>query len=432
MSWFPIKLGSSLPKPESLGNSATQQLLWGQGAATFGAQIMLVAMPLVAALTLKASPLQMGLLATAQMIPWLLVTLFAGVIIDNGSPRRILWWSNIARGALILLIPLAYLLNFLSYPLLLLIALLYGVLNVFYDLALQTFVPSVVTKDQLIKANGQLESSRQVASIAGPGIGGALIQAITAPFTLLAGALVFFFSAFSISRITTQKETTIKNRRFDWNEIREGWQAVFNSHTLRTLVLSSATYNFATGMYTGVAILFFTRDLTITAAGIGVVWAIQSVGGVLGALFGRNITAQYGLGGTIWRMYLIAALGAFIGPLTLSTGAVAVAIVSIGSFLGAVAIVVSSVNSVSLRQSVTPTHLLGRVNATTRFVSFGLGSLGGLAGGLIAEHLGLRNTMFMVAGIATIACLWVYFSPLRILRAWPPPEIKNPTMFEEK
>ncbi|MDX2006276.1 MAG: MFS transporter [Meiothermus sp.] len=432
MSWFPIKLVSSVPQTPGSSGSPTRQLLWGQGAATFGTQIMLVALPLVAALTLKATPLQMGLLATAQTIPWLLVTLFAGLMIDNGSPRRILWWSNVARGTLILLIPLAYLLNFLSYPLLLVIALLYGVLNVFYDLALQTFVPSVVAKDQLVGANGQLESSRQVASIAGPGIGGALIHAITAPFTLLLGALVFFLSAFSIGRIAAQQETAVKSRRFDWREIREGWQAVFGSNVLRPLVLAAATYNFSAGIYMGVAILFMTRELSVSAAGVGVVLAIQSVGGVLGALFVKNITAQYGLGGTIWRMYLVAALGACIAPLTLSSGSLAVVLVGGGSFLSSVAIVVSSVNAVSLRQSVTPPQLLGRVNATARFVSFGVGSLGGIVGGLAAEQFGLRGAMFVIAGVALLACLWVYFSPLRILRAWPPPEVKQPTTFDHQ
>ncbi|WP_241476909.1 MFS transporter [Meiothermus ruber] len=188
-------------------------LLWGQSSVTFGAVVLEVALPLLAAVTLQASPTQMGLLATLQTLPWLVITLFAGVWIDRGNPRRIMTWANYGRGLLLLSIPLAGWLGWLSIEWLWVVAFAYGLLRVFFELSVSAFVPSVVERTQLVAANSQLESSRQVATVAGPGVAGLLVQTIGAPLTVLLNAFLYWISAFLIQRIPSSESQQVRSPR---------------------------------------------------------------------------------------------------------------------------------------------------------------------------------------------------------------------------
>ena len=395
------------------------RLVWGQGAVTFSAGILGVALPLLAAVTLHATPTQMGLLATAQTLPWLLVTLFAGVWIDQGSPKQILVVSNYARGILLLSIPLALWLGWLSFAWLLVVSLLLGVLRVFFDLAVNAFVPNAVERNKLVSANSQIESSRMVAGVAGPGLGGVLVQAITAPLTVFLNAVLYFVAAFIMSRIPASPQAKVQTRRLIWSEIGEGLGAVLRDPYLRPLVFSSANYNLHMGSLLALEVLYLTRTLSVPPAWVGIIFGIQSAGGLLGATLASRVTDWLGLGRTSIITMLLAALAAFVAPLVYAPPLAAAVLIAGAGFIGAAAIVVRNVSVVSLRQARTPDHLQGRVGATSRFIGFGLGSLGGILGGLLAEALGLRAGMLVAALIALSSFLWLYFSPVRSVTVLP-------------
>ncbi|WP_297559302.1 MFS transporter [Meiothermus sp.] len=394
-------------------------LLWGQTSVTFGAVILEVALPLLAAITLNASPSQMGLLATLQTLPWLVITLFAGVWIDQGSPKRIMAWANYGRGLLLLTIPLAGWLGWLSIEWLWVVAFAYGMLRVFFDLSVSAFVPSIAGREHLIAANSQLESSRQVATVAGPGVAGLLVQAIGAPLTVLLNAFLYWVSALLIQRIPSSESQQVRSPKLLLSEVGEGLRLVFSDGYLRALVLSSATFNLHIGMLAGLQILFLSRVLEIPPAWIGVIFGVVGLGALVGALTAARFTNWLGMGGIVIRMQLISSLTGVAFALVQAPPIVAAFLVSLILFIKAVSTVVRNVNVVSIRQARTPRHLLGRVGGTSQFVGIGLGSLGGILGGLLAEWLGIRQATLIAGLIAIFSFTWLYFSPIRGLKGLP-------------
>ncbi|WP_297853628.1 MFS transporter [Meiothermus sp.] len=398
-----------------------RNLLWGQSSVTFGAVLLEVALPLLAAVTLNASPAQMGLLATLQTLPWLVITLFAGVWIDQSSPQRIMAWANFGRGLLLLSIPLAGWLGWLSIEWLWGVAFAYGILRVFFDLSVAAFLPGIVQREHLVTANSQLESSRQIATVAGPGLAGVLVQAFGAPFTVLLNVPLYWISAFLIHRIPSRETQKVRSPKLIFSEIAEGLQLVFSDAYLRALVLSSATYNLHMGMLAGLQILFLNRVLGIPPAWIGVILGAIGLGALIGALTAGRFTAWLGSGGTIIRMQLIASLTGLAFALVLAPPLVAALWVSLLLFIKSVATVVRNINVVSIRQARTPKHLLGRVGGTSQFVGYGLGSLGGIVGGVLAEWLGIRGATLVAGLVAMLSFTWLFFSPVRTLQALPEP-----------
>jgi MFS family permease len=396
-------------------------LLWGQSSVTFGAVILEVALPLLAAITLNASPSQMGLLATLQTLPWLVITLFAGVWIDRGSPKRIMTWANYGRGLLLLSIPLAQLWGWLSIEWLWVVAFGYGMLRVFFDLSVSAFVPSITERDQLVAANSQLESSRQVATVSGPGVAGLLVQSIGAPITILLNAVLYWISAFLINRIPSDETQKVRGPKLIFSEIGEGLRLVFSDRYLRALVLSSATFNLHIGMLAALQILFLNRVLEIPPAWIGIVFGVVGLGALIGALTASRFTAWLGSGGIILRMQLISSLTGVAVALVMAPPIAAAILVSLLLFIKAVSTVVRNVNAVSIRQARTPKHLMGRVGGTSQFVGIGVGSLGGILGGLLAEWLGIREATFLAGLIAMLSFTWLFFSPIRNLKDLPEP-----------
>lgn len=394
-------------------------LLWGQSSVTFGAVVLEVALPLLAAVTLQASPTQMGLLATLQTLPWLVITLFAGVWIDRGNPRRIMTWANYGRGLLLLSIPLAGWLSWLSIEWLWVVAFAYGLLRVFFELSVSAFVPSVVERTQLVAANSQLESSRQVATVAGPGVAGLLVQTIGAPLTVLLNAFLYWISAFLIQRIPSSESQQVRSPKLLLSEVGEGLRLVFSDAYLRALVLSSATFNLHIGMLAGLQVLFLSRVLEIPPAWIGVIFAVVGLGALVGALTAARFTGWLGIGGVVIRMQLISSLAGVAFALVQAPPVVAATLVGLILFVKAASTVIRNVNVVSIRQARTPQHLLGRVGGTSQFVGIGLGSLGGIVGGLLAEWLGIREATLIAGLIAMFSFSWLFFSPIRSLKGLP-------------
>ncbi len=412
------------PKPRALGLGLWRHRdfikLWSaQTISVFGSQFTGLALPLIAALTLQATPAQMGILTAVEFAPFLLIGLFAGVWVDRLPRRPVLIAGDIGRGLVLLTIPAAVFANRLAMPQLYVVGFIVGVLTVFFDVAYQAYLPSLVDRRQLVEGNSRLEATRSLSQVTGPGIAGLVIQAFTAPIAITLDAVSFFASGALIGAIRKSEDrSTQPGRRSMFAEVREGLALVLGNPLLRSIAACTGTFNFFSSALSALYILFATRQLGLTAALIGIIFSITNVGGLIGALSAARIASRIGVGRTIVGASFIAGLGLI--PIALATRELAVPLLVLAGLLTSFGNPVYNINQVSLRQAITAQRLQGRMNATMRFLVWGTMPLGGLAGGALGEALGLRGALTVAALGGLLAFLWVLFSPVRSLRQIPP------------
>jgi MFS family permease len=396
--------------------------LWaGESISLVGSQITTLALPLVAVVVLDAGPLQMGALGAAQYAPFLLFGLIAGVWVDRMRRRPVLIWTDVGRAALLASIPVSAALGLLRIEQIYLVAFASGVLTVFFDVAYQAFLPSLVHRDELVEGNSKLELSRSVAQIAGPGLGGGLVQFLTAPLAVAVDSASYLFSALFLALIRTPEPSpTSTERQSVRAEIAEGIRLVIGNPVLRANAGCTGTWNLFSSVIQAVIILYATRDLGLQPATLGVVLAAGGPGAILGALFASPAARRLGVGPTIIVGAFLGGVGtllfAFAGRLPAAVAPMMIA----GWFIGGVGGTAYNVTTVSLRQAITPDHLQGRMNATMRFLIWGTIPLGSLLGGALGETIGLGSTLVVGALGVQASFLWPLLSPLRKLREPPP------------
>lgn len=395
-------------------------LLWGgQSVSQVGSQITLWAVPLIAVLLLKASPLQMGILALMGRLPLLLIGFVAGAWVDRLSHRRVLITADIGRALLIGSIPLAVWLNVLSLLQLYVTTFLVGMLTVFFDIAYQSFLPSLVEGNQLVSANSKLESSTALASIIGPGLAGTLVQLISGPLAMLVDAISFVVSSASLAAIRVQDDIrkASKESRKLLVEISEGISFTWQQPIIRALTISATLFNLFDNILGAEYVLYLSRTLNLGAVYIGIVGACGGFGWLLGALFTEPLTRRFGLGATLIGSIVLACLAKASIALAGGPFLLALAPVIFGELLFQGVATVFVINSLSLRQSVLPAEMRGRVTSVVRVVAWGVGSLGALLGGILAEWAGLRPTMIIAASGTLLALIWIVFSPIRRMQS---------------
>lgn len=395
--------------------------LWtAQTISVFGDQFTGLAIPLIAALTLRATPGQMGILTAVERAPFLLIGLFAGVWVDRLPRRPVLITGDLGRAAVLLSIPLAAVLGGLSMPHLYAVGVLVGVLTVFFDVAYQAYLPALVDRRQLVEGNSKLEATRSLANLAGPSIAGVMIQVLSAPLAIVLDAISFVASGGLISLIRGRELPGDRQARAAvMVEVREGLGVVLGHPVLRSIAGCTGTSNFFTSALFTLYILFVTRDLGPNAAQIGVIFSLGNVSGLLGALSAARLAARFGVGRTIVGAAFLGGLGLI--PVALATRKNAFVLLVLAGLLGSFAGPAYNINQVSLRQAITPHRLQGRMNATMRFLVWGTMPLGGLLGGALGEGLGLRAAIAVSAAGGLLAVLWVALSPVRALQTIPEP-----------
>ncbi|HUR04172.1 MAG TPA: MFS transporter, partial [Nonomuraea sp.] len=303
-----------------------------------------------------------------------------------------------------------------------------GLLTTIFGIAYQSFLPAIVPREELVGANARLEASSSVAGVAGPGLAGLLVQALSAPVAIVGDALSFFVSGLLLWRIRAAESPPAAARAGLWREIGVGVRAVASAPILRALAGSTATFNFFDSFLMAVYVLYLTRELGMAPGAVGVVFTIGGLGGLLGATLAARIGRLVGLGRTMIGAIGLAACGELGIALAGGPPLVVLAIVGAGEATVQGAAVVFGVNGVSLRQAVTPDRLRGRVNATMRTLRTGLVPLGALLGGAVAARFGLRPAV-TVAGVGTLlAVLWPLLSPVRGLRVAPEPVDDEPDL----
>lgn len=396
--------------------------LWaGQTISLFGSQVTFLALPLTAVLTLKATAAQMGILGAVQFAPFLLVGLFAGVWVDRARRRPILMAADFGRALLLSSIPAAALLHRLGMPQLYVIGFLVGILTVFFDVAYQSFLPALVSREALVEGNSKLGASEALAQIGGPGIAGLLVQLITAPIAIFVDATSFLASVLFLGLIRTPEPAPLARSqgRNIWAEIGEGLRVVVGNPLLRSIAGCTATSNLFGTILQTVYLLYAVRALGISAGLLGLIFAVGSAGGLLGAVLAGRITLRVGLGPAIWGAILLGSVASLLVPLAVRPLVLAIPLLmaaQIGRGLGGT---LYNINQVSLRQTITPDHLLGRMNASMRFIVWGTIPLGSLIGGFLGEAIGLRPTLVVGAIGGLLSVLWVLLSPVRTLRLRP-------------
>jgi len=393
--------------------------LWvGETISLFGSQMTMLAIPLVATLTLNVTPIQMGWLGTLQFIPWLLVGLLAGAWVDRLRRRPIMIIADLGRAILLGFIPFAALMGFLQIEHLYAVGFLVGILNVFFEVAYAAFLPSLVPREQLVEGNSKLQTSASIAEISGPGLAGWLIQVVTAPIAMIVDALSYLVSALFLSWIGVPEPIpdSLDERKPILHEIKDGLQILLKHPILRAFALTSTVSNFFVDVHLALYILYATRELGIQPVILGAMYTVASVGGLVGSLLAGRIVRWFGIGRVLIGMQIIVGISTLIIPLIGRQFVVAVSLIAFAQALWGMAAVIFVVNASSIRQAIVPNDLQGRVMASLRFLTWGISPFGFLLGGALGEMLGLQPAL-IIAGIGVLSSfVWLLFSPLRSMQ----------------
>ncbi len=391
--------------------------LWaGQATSLVGSQMVGLALPLTAVIVLHASPLQMGAITAVSALPALLFGVFFGVWIDRRKRRPILIAADIGRAFLLLSIPIAHQLDALTIELLYAVAIGMGALSLVFEIAYRSFLPTVVSRDQLVEGNSKLELARSGAAVAGPGIGGVLIQTISAPFALLFGTISYFFSAIIFRTLRVDEpepELTLApdgHRQTALASVAEGLRFIRRNRLLLGIAGSQVSLGMFNAMIEAIAILYMVRNLGLSPGLLGVAFAAGSIGLVLGAGLAPRLNSRFGIGPTITFGVLVAAASDLVLPVIGGPTALVIVAIALAEVFLAAGFMLFSVGQVSLRQAVTPDRLLGRMNAIMVVSSRGVIPAGALLGGVVGEFVGLREALFIaVAGEASTVLWLLYF-----------------------
>ncbi|NUW45315.1 MFS transporter [Nonomuraea rhodomycinica] len=403
------------------------RFVWANGVTQMGTQVTTVALPLAAVLALDAGALQLGLLSAAQMLAFLLVGLPAGVWVDRVRRLPVLVWSDLVRGLALVTVPLAAWAGVLTVPHLYAVALILGFGTVFFDVAHMSVLPAVVPADRLERGNSALEVTRNVSLLAGPGLGGWLVNLLTAPVALLADSVSYLASALLLSRVRAEERPTeavqrpSRRERRLRREMAEGLAFVVREPVLRRVAVVGALAMAANSVCAVGFPLYLVKELGVGPGAYGLLLSGAACGALAGATLVPRLTARFGTGATLYGSAALASV-LYLPALATGPGWRLAFLPAAGALFGA-ASSVFGVAQLSHRQRVTPAHLLGRVNAAMRFLMWGAFPLGGLLGGALGERTGGYAVFAVGVAALGLAHLAVVTAPrIRTATAPPPPQ----------
>lgn len=400
--------------------------LWtAETVSVFGTQVTLLALPIVAASILNVSPFEFGLLATIEFLPFILLSLPAGVWVDRLRRRPILIVGDLGRAISLISIPIAYTAGVLSIWQLYVVGFVNGCLTVFFDVAYQSYLPSLVERDQLVEGNSKLEITRSASQIAGPGVAGVLIELLRAPFAILLDAASFVFSAIFVFWIRRPEppiephDVATGPRPSMRDEIVVGLRYVTGHRWLRSIAATTGASNFFSNVAAAILILYLVRERDFSAGQIGFAFSIGSVGVLIAALLTSRVTKVVGVG----RMLVLTSMGFSLTwlPIALAPDALLFAALAASGFIGGFCGVAWNINQVSLRQAITPLRMQGKMNATMRFIVWGTIPLGSIAGGILGGVVGLHSTILVAAIGSLVTFIPVALSSVRHIVDMPAP-----------
>jgi MFS family permease len=376
-------------------------------------------MPVLAVKVLHADEFEMGLLGTFEFLAFLVIGLPAGAWVDRWRKKRVLMGNDVIRAIALATLPLAWAMDALTLMQMFAVALVIGLCTVFFDVAYQSYLPDIVEPDQIGEGNAKLQASQSVAMIGGPAIAGGLIKVIGAPLTIALDAVSFLGSALFVRRIRhVDTPPPREDRRPLVEEIREGLAFVLKNPLLWRITACTGTANFFSSMTGAMLVIFALTELHLDAGHLGFAMGVGAAGGLLGALTTPRVNRLVGEGRTIPLAALVWIPAETLMPLAGTVIPPMVAI-TVSSFLITFVVVLYNVTQVSFRQRLCPRPLLGRMNASIRFIVWGTMPIGAFVGGVVGQAIGARNVFWIGLVGAAIAALPVVFSPLIRMRDLP-------------
>ena len=410
------------PAPKgSLWRDRNFMTLWsGQALSQFGAQITELAIPVLAVLALNATEWEVGVLSAAQVAAFLIVGLPAGAWIDRMRKRHVMIVADAVRAAALATLPVLTLLGILQIWHMILVALIMGVATVFFDVSNQSIVPSLVRANQIAEANGKLQSTEQLAGLAGPAVGGWLLGILAAPLAILitVGTYLASFVALLFTRDHEQLRAPEDHKPLV-HEIGEGLRWVFGNPLLRRIVLTTGTANFFGTIAATLLPIFALRELGLTPQMFGIVFTVSAVGGLLGAIATPRIVERIGEARAIPISAIAFSVTPFFLPAISLVPALAFPLLAIQFFLTSFTVLLYNITQVTFRQRITPPRLLGRMNASVRFVVWGVMPISALLAGALGTWIGTVPTLWIAACGELFACLFVVIGPFWRMRELP-------------
>lgn len=407
--------------------------LWtGDALGQFGAQLTGLALPVYAVQSLDATEWQMGLLTAAETAAFLVIGLPAGAWVDRMRKRRVLLASDLARAAVLTVVVVAAMTGHASIPLLIGAGLVISVASVFFDVSHQSYVPGLVGLDHIVEGNSKLQATQSVAAVAAPAVGGLLLKVITAPALIAVNVVMYVTSAFAVWRIrhveTPPHPDTHRPLR---TEIAEGLSFVVHQPILRRIVATTGLGNFANSIQTAVLVIYALRVLDLGTAAWGTVVSASAVGGLVGAVVAGRLARWVGEARLVPLSMLAAVPAAALTPLAFVLPFPPSVVLIVGGVTFSFAVVLYNVAQVSFRQRVCPPALLGRMNASVRFIVWGTIPIGGVLGGWLGTHLGVVPTLWVAVAITALSVLPVLISPLLGMRDLPAAPVPEPAPSEQ-
>jgi predicted MFS family arabinose efflux permease len=408
--------------PPPLARNRNFSLLWfGEGVSVLGNATTSVLLPLLAVVGFDAGPGWMGALTAAAWVPWLLIGLPAGAWVDRLPAKRVMIVSDLAAAVTLASVPVAWALDLLTLPHLAVAAFCNGVCTVFFRAAYPGLVRQVAPREQQESAFARLFGAESAMQVAGPGVGGLMAQLVSAAGGLLVDAVTFLVSALCLWRLrlpapeTPDAAEVAPLRR----RIREGIDYIRHDRLLRFFTLMGGVSNFGLTGYSALLVLFLVREVHLSSGGVGLVLAVGSVGGVVGASIATWVSRRLGSARALLALQLVAGPPALLVPLG-APGAGLVAMVA-GMLLVGIGVMAGNIVRGAWRNRYVPEQMVARQVTTAQVDNYGTMPLAGIAAGAMGSTFGLRPTIAVMAAIHVLACLSMFWSPLRGLREMPGP-----------
>lgn len=392
----------------------------GQSVSLLGDQITFIALPLVAVLVLDAGPAEMGYLGAAALLPHLLLSLPAGVRLDRvARRRRLLIACDLARAALLFTVPIAHGLDALTLAQLYAVAFLAGCFAVVFDLSYPTVFVSVTPRDQFLEGNSLIHGSRSFSNVAGPSVGGLLVQAFSAPAAILADAFSYLASALFLSRVRAPEAPVEEQEGSLRAQAGEGLRFIGGNPIFRPALTAVATLNFFNYAFGALFVLYATRSLGIEAGTLGLLLGSGAVGGILGAFLAARIGRRIGVGRAFLLGCVLFPTPLVLVPLADGPRPVVLAMLFAAEFFSGMGVMILDINAGSIMFALTPDRLRSRAMGAFNFVNWGIRPIGALVGGAVGAWIGVRTTLWIASIGAIGGALWLLPSPVPALRELP-------------
>ena len=401
-------------------NRDFRRLFAADGISLLGDQITLIALPLTAVLVLDAGAAEMGYLTAAGLLPYLFLSLHAGAWVDrSGGRRRKMIATDLGRALIVATVPLAYALDVLTIEQLLVTEFLVGSLAVVFRVAHPTLFISVVPRESYVQGQSLVNGTRAFSYVAGPTIGGVLVQALTAPIALVLDACSYVLSALFLRTITPEEPPTEQAER---GNVLSGLRFINASPVVRSSLLATATVNFFNFVFWALFVLYATRELDIPPGTLGLVLGAGAVGGLVGSVVTGRISRRIGLGPAFMVGCVVFPLPLVLVPLAEGPRWLIVALLFLAEFGSGLGVMMLDISAGAIFAAIIPHRLRSRVSGAYSFVNYGVRPLGSLVGGALGSTIGLRPTLWIGAVGALAGVLWLLPSPIPRLRDLPEPE----------